>query len=171
MPREPRLPRSCCKPNLSACRLLSAESFLATHLSNPALPLIQRITAAPDHSPIRLRAPIVEFNRHTPEDLIGIFRLRINATLTCLQLIVDLDSFKNIQHDHCRSYKRIVEKLTTLHEQLTTCTAFINRNNWRTLKWGLKKIGAVFFKSLRRNLDKVCLELYRVERDAHFDWV
>lgn len=171
VPREPHLPRSRCEPNPPRARRPSPASFLAAQLSNPVPPLIQRITAAFDHSPICPRAPVVEFSRYTPKDLVDIFRPRINATLTCLQPIVDLDGFKDIQHDHRRSYECIVEKLTTLCEQLTIRAPFIDRNDWCTLEWGLKKIGAVSFKSLCRNLDKVCLELYRVERDAHFNWI
>ena len=137
----------------------------------PRPPLIQRITAAPDHSPIAPKAPLIDFKKKTTADLIGIFTPKIRATLTRLGPIRDLDEFEDIPYDQRRAYQRIVEKLTLLRETLSLRAADVGPAEWKTLDWGLKKIGAVSFTSLRRNLYKVCVELYRVERDAHFVWI
>lgn len=144
---------------------------LASRLSNPKPPLCERITARPAPVPAALKPILVDFKKHSTEDLIGIFRPRLDATLLRLSAIAELDQFQDQIYDHRCAYKRTVEKLTLLRDQFELRAGLVTPEEWRTLEWGLKKIGAISFKGLRKNLDSIIVELYRVDRDSHFDWI
>ena len=157
-------------------RQAERDCALFDRLSEPRKPTLQERIAkgAAERAPTILIAPkpiLIDFKKHTTEDLIGIFRPRLNATLTRLSAIPEVDGFQDLVYDHFRAYQRTVDKLTLLRDQLELRAPTVTPAEWRTLEWGLKKIGGISFKGLRKNLDNVIVELYRVERDSHFDWI
>ena len=135
--------------------------------------LVKRITTTPEHTPIAKQLPLINFKKHTPKDLAGIFRPKLTAVAARLQIIARLDNkfLDTVPPAQFQGLQRIVEKVDVLLEQLDERIPFIAHAELQTLDWGLKRIGQVSFKSLRRNVRHVVLELYRIERDYCFDWI
>lgn len=103
----------------------------------------------------------------------GIFRPKLVAVAARLQIIARLDNkfLDTVPPEQFQGLQRIVEKVDTFLEQLEERIPFVAHADLQSLDWGLKRIGQVSFKSLRRNIRHVVLDLYKIERDYCFDWI
>lgn len=137
--------------------------------------LVERLTALPTPAPtpIAPKLPVIDFKKQTPEALQGIFKVKIEATLRRLQILEELEArfTDQIVYDQFRAVQRIVEKLKSLQGNLEILAPGLSHAQWQQLDWGLKRIGTVSFKGLRRNLTHVYAQLYHISRDCHFEWI
>jgi hypothetical protein len=99
--------------------------------------------------------------------LCGIFRPRLRASLTRLSALKEIEAFDDSLVPHRLAYERLVDKLTRLEATLEE-HVFIHRD-WRQVEFGLKEIGKISFKQLRKRYAAVLADVARVYNTGYFD--
>ena len=139
----------------------------------PPPSLAQRISAAnaaATYDPIAPTTSLIDFEKTKVEDLIGIFRPKIRATRTRLRPIGELDLSE--QNSACvRAYHNLVDKLEALDKNLLIRAPHLSPKEWQSINWGLKGIGEIPFRGLRRNLRVILASIEAVYAFGYFDQV
>lgn len=137
------------------------QKALAERIEPRRPPLIERIQA----EYIKPKPVLSDFDKLTPDELNRIFTPRITATSFRLRPIAEL-----LHHAKNQSHRELVRKLIEKFDVINQVTD-VTHDQWRSLELGLKAIGRVEFKGLRRNFDKIIEGLAAVYVEGHFDWI
>ena len=131
------------------------KKSLADRIERP--PLIARL-APPTAEFARPKPILSDFDKYTPEQRARIFNPRLAATCLRLRPVYDLGQV-NPQPDirylqDVLDLCRLFDGFNLLRQAPTITTA-----QWHSLEHGLKRIGQVSFKGLRKNYDRIILDL------------
>ena len=148
------------------------QRSLLERISGPSL--AERISEAQvsaTYMPIAPKPVLIDFRKHSLDDLRGIFRPKINATLTRLQPIFEFEQLKDEPYDKrqvvCAGHDRLQLLKKALDDEYA---AQWTHEQWQKLDWGLKAIGQVSFKGLRRNYSAIVDQLATIFNGEYFEW-
>lgn len=133
-------------------------------------PLAERI-APPTYTPIAPKPVLIDFKKHSVEDLIGIFEPCLLATLKRIEPLFRLAAFDDLTTEERRIINDLGDRLEVLHNEIGDRAPKVSHEEWKSLKFGLKLIGETSFKSLRRNYHAVIRSLISIYNGNYFDWI
>ena len=153
---------------------------------NSEVPTREQILAGPSRRTLeeRLREPTLQERLHTPiapprekyidfskfnnSDLARIFAPKISATLKRFDIFETLETLDVAKADFDAVFQ-LRERLAYLQHALPDIKNSVTRVEFRHWKAGLRTIGEVSFKGLRRNRVLVFRRLAAVWRNGYFD--
>ena len=148
------------------------DRSLADRIEKPSLR--QRIAQAPPpvtNAPVAEKSSILDFKKLTNEDLANIFKPKLEATTKRLQIVLDLLDKTDHERKHEQSVRSLDKQLHHALDHLVEVVAAANRRDLQSLDWGLKSVGNLSFKGLRRNYSRILGEIAYVAEGGYFDWI
>ena len=136
------------------------KKTLAERIERPSL--AERIQAPAPATPIAPKPILIDFHKHTPQELTKIFYPRLTTVSICLRPLFELNRVDELHPDIRRVFGELVDKLDSLTDNLETRALTLTRENWRSLEFSFKEIGKVSFKGLRANYAHIVGELARI---------
>lgn len=122
--------------------------------------------AVPEPAPIAPKPILIDFTKHTPEQLVGIFTPKFKAVLTRLRVIRDLEELlDSAQFEHRQAYHALAKRIAEIHTDLKDSAEVTTFDEWRKYEFGLKEIGKISFKGIRSRFHQVLGELAQVYGD------
>ena len=148
------------------------DKSLADRIEKPSLR--QRIAQAPPpvtNVPVAEKSSILDFKKLTNEDLANIFKPKLEATTKRLQIVLDLLDKTDHERKHEQSVRSLDKQLHHALDHLVKVVAAANRRDLQSLDWGLKSVGNLSFKGLRRNYSRILGEIAYIAEGGYFDWI
>ena len=139
-------------------------------LDGPKPTLEQRLAAIPPptHTPIAPKPVLLNFEKLTPEDLVRIFTPKFQAVLNRLDVFEAFHFSDEHELDHLRDLKSLIDRLERLKKTLRDQGYCTNKAEFQSWNYGLKEIGSISFKSLRKRQVDIVKNLSRVWRSNYF---
>ncbi|EKM49169.1 uncharacterized protein PHACADRAFT_201946 [Phanerochaete carnosa HHB-10118-sp] len=140
-----------------------------THASSSSnRPLADRLTATPTYTPIAPKPITIDFSRYMAANLARIFVPKFAATLKRFNVLKTLDCSDVLTNDISTVFK-LRDRLAHLDCTLKDVSRVISIKEWNRWDSGLKQIGGISFKGLRRNRVQVFKALRAVWNNGYFD--
>ncbi|EKM48339.1 uncharacterized protein PHACADRAFT_202943 [Phanerochaete carnosa HHB-10118-sp] len=130
--------------------------------------LADRLTAAPTYTPIAPKPVTIDFSRYTAADLARIFAPKFAATLKRFNVLESLDC-PDVLTDDINAVFKLRDRLAHLDRTLKDVSRVISIEEWNRWDSGLKQIGGISFKGLRRNRVQIFKALRAVWVNGYFD--
>ncbi|EKM48640.1 uncharacterized protein PHACADRAFT_202573, partial [Phanerochaete carnosa HHB-10118-sp] len=130
--------------------------------------LADRITAAPTYTPIAPKPVTIDFSRYTAADLARIFAPKFAATLKRFNVLETLDC-PDVLTDDINAVFKLRDRLAHLDRTLKDVSRVISVEEWNRWDSGLKQIGGISFKGLRRNRVQIFKALRAVWVNGYFN--
>ncbi|EKM50810.1 uncharacterized protein PHACADRAFT_200740 [Phanerochaete carnosa HHB-10118-sp] len=132
-------------------------------LAGPSKPTLkQRLAAIPPmtHTPITPKPILIDFDKHTPADLVHIFTPKFDGTLK------RLDVFETLELNDLN-----FDRLTRIKRCLADICNVVKYEEWRKWELGCREIGDISSKGLRKNKAQIVQALSAVYVNGYFDAV
>lgn len=146
-----------------------AERERILYGSKPTLE--QRLAAIPPptYTPITPKPVLLNFEKLTTADLTRIFAPKFAATLKRFDVFETFQFSEEIDVNLVNDVNKLIERITHLQRSLkdTACTRV--KEEWQSWNYGLKEIGSISFKGLRKNQAQIVKALSAVYRTNYFD--
>ena len=146
-----------------------AERERILYGSKPTLE--QRLAAIPPptYIPIAPKPVLLNFEKLTTADLIRIFIPKFAATLKRFDIFETFQFSEEIDKNLVRDVEKLIERLTHLQRALKDTAVTRIKEEWQSWNYGLKEIGSISFKGLRKNQARIIKELSSVWNANYFD--
>ena len=147
------------------------EKPLLERIQHPTL--AERISAAHAAPPKPLALPkpiLLDLDKLSAEDILGIFQHRIDATYTRLVAPFERKEFDSLPQEVQVALNELNDKFTLLLDTLANHYKEVTHQQWQSLQFGCQAIGKVSFRELGRNYTKVCSRLAAIYNTGYFDW-
>ncbi|EKM49403.1 uncharacterized protein PHACADRAFT_201664 [Phanerochaete carnosa HHB-10118-sp] len=131
-------------------------------------PLADRLAAAPTYTPIAPKPITINFSCYSAADLARIFAPKFAATLKRFNVLETLDC-PDVLTDNISAAFKLRDRLAHLDRTLKDVSRVISIEEWNRWDSGLKQIGGISFKGLRRNRVQVFKSLRAVWVNGPFD--
>ncbi|EKM49035.1 uncharacterized protein PHACADRAFT_202096 [Phanerochaete carnosa HHB-10118-sp] len=153
---------------LAAREIQQAREWILAGPSKPTFE--QRLAAIPPatHTPIAPKPILIDFNKHTPTDLVCIFTPKFDGMLKHLDVFETLE-LDDLNSDQVRNLRRLIEQLTRIKHCLADFCNIVKYEEWRKWELGCKEIGDILFKGLRKNKARIVQALSAVYVNGYFD--
>ncbi|EKM49548.1 uncharacterized protein PHACADRAFT_201260 [Phanerochaete carnosa HHB-10118-sp] len=158
------------KQHLAARKIQQARERILAGSSKPTLE--QHLAAIPPatHTLITPKPILIDFDKHTPADLVRIFTPKFDGTLKRLDVFETLE-LDDLNSDRVRNLCRLIEQLTCIKRCLADVCNIVKYEEWRKWKLGCREIGDISFKGLRKNKARIVQALSAVYVNGYFDVV
>lgn len=154
---------------ITAARAEKARS-LAERIECPRLQ--DQISATPGPSSIGAPKPVlIDFTKTNVRNQIGIFTPKLTATLHRLKAIPKVEHYSHATYDQVCTFECLCDSLQALLDNIVERAPTIIPDQWQSLNYGLKELGGVSFKGLRRNFYMVLADLVRIAQGGYFKLV
>ncbi|EKM50243.1 uncharacterized protein PHACADRAFT_201082 [Phanerochaete carnosa HHB-10118-sp] len=155
---------------LAAHKIQQAHERILARSSKPTLE--QHFAAIPPvtHTPIAPKPIFIDFDKHTPIDLVRIFTLKFNSTLKCLDVFKTLE-LDDLNFDRVRNLCQLIEQLTCIKRCLADICNVVKYEGWHKWELGCREIGDISFKGLHKNKAQIVQALSTVYVNGYFDAV
>ncbi|EKM60292.1 uncharacterized protein PHACADRAFT_189427 [Phanerochaete carnosa HHB-10118-sp] len=130
--------------------------------------LADRLIAAPTYTSIALKPVTIDFSRYTAADLACIFAPKFAATLKRFNVLESLNC-PDVLTDDINAVFKLRDLLAHLDCTLKDVSRVISIEEWNRWDSGLKQIGGISFKGLRRNRVQIFKALHAVWVNGYFD--
>ena len=131
--------------------------------------LAERLSAVePSHTPIAPKHFGIDIPKFTQEQLQGIFRPKLVATLKRLSAIESVDLLDTIDSSHAAAFRRLRLQVLNFYRRVQDGPKLDHRA-YKRAEAGLASIGDISFTGLRRNFPRVIHDLVVVERSGYFE--
>ncbi|EKM51276.1 uncharacterized protein PHACADRAFT_200095 [Phanerochaete carnosa HHB-10118-sp] len=156
--------------HLAAREIQQARERILAGLSKPTLK--QRLAAIPSvtHTPIAPKLILIDFDKHTPANLVRIFTPKFDGTLKRIDVFETL-KLDDLNSDQVRNLRRLIEQLTRIKRCLADVCNVVKYEKWRKWELGCRGIGDISFKGLRKNKARIVQALSAVYVNRYFDAV
>ena len=135
--------------------------------------ITDRIAALPPptHEPISPKPVLLNFDKLTSTDLCNIFTSKFEATLKRLEVFETFEFSDEVNKDHIKNLRLLIDRLTHFKRSLKDTCKVRSREEYQAWDFGLKQIGNISFKRLRKNQVYIVYSLSDVFRQGYFgDW-
>ena len=122
----------------------------------------------PSYEPIRPKPVLIDFEKHSIEDLIRIIKPKFEATLKRLDVFETFDFSHEVAPDHIKDIKDLIDWLTRVNRSLKDFGPSSTKGEFQSWNYGLKEIGETSFKGLRRNQANIAKRLSQIWRSNYF---
>ena len=130
------------------------------HYNNVSLHLFEPIIPKPI---------LIDFTKLDTNNLIGIFKPKLEATTRRLKVIFEVFIEHNVKHR--QSVTVLNDRLLYALEHLADVVAKASPKELQSLDWALKSIGKVSFTSLRRNFTRILASLATIADGGYCNWM